>query len=99
MTPPVKTFVCQCGQKFECEMTLAVHCNLVSHKFHEHIIPGTKPTSLEMSKKMREKSLLVIETNSIKIYKKFFGSEKLVPHLEEKKQCWYGPGYKMFRIV
>ena len=96
MTPPVETFVCQCGQKFECEMTLAVHCNLVSHKFHEHIIPGTKPTSLEMSKKMREKSLLVIETNSIIIYKKFFGSEKLVPHLEEKNSVGTGQASKCF---
>ena len=47
MYPPDQTYVCQCGQRFDGEMTLAVHCNLVNHKFREHVVRGTKSTSLQ----------------------------------------------------
>ena len=56
----LKSYVCQCGGRFDSEMTLAVHCKLVNHEFREHI-PTQKTTSvsIDQRKKMLTSTLPV----------------------------------------
>ena len=35
-TETERKYVCQCGKRFDCSMSLSVHCSLVGHKFKEH---------------------------------------------------------------
>ena len=60
-----KSYVCQCGGRFDSEMTLAVHCKLVNHEFREHIhTQKTTSVSIDQRKKMLTSTLPVRDTNN-----------------------------------